>query len=279
MRDRRGICFKRHLLFVREIIMKLLAYLEKHQKKRKEFSKSEDYLFYSQNRNLLAKLDQFSYLSSGRENDFRIIRANIIIHGMINKAIIESEAKNLVKYTASHEILTHEDFLNVLKQKILTRPYIEEKEGRIYIPFFSKSINSLYFNEPEKLNEYPYTDLLKSYSGIVIDPFDTYGAELYNTHFTRLVRIASDRNVVAYFHYDTLSVYIINDQGRLDSKIVLFDRYMKKITTNHMLERIRPVIDSYFKHDFREFLKNLEQNGFISTKMLFKISHKYRNLA
>ena len=256
--------------------MKLLEYIEIHQKKRKQFSKSEDYQFYSKNRSALAKLNQFSFLSSGKESDFRIIRANIIIHGLINKAIIEQEVKNLVKYTESHEILTHEDFVEVLKQRIVTRPYLEEKEGRIYIPFFPKSINSLYLNEPEKLNEYPYTDLLKAFSGLVIDPFDTYGAELYNTHFTRLVKIDSYQNVTAFFHYDTLTVYIINDQGRLDSKIVLFDRYMKKVVTTHMLERVRPVIKAYFENNQEEFIKSLEKNGFISSRMLFKITHRFR---
>ena len=258
--------------------MKLLDYIEKHQKKRKQFTKCEDYQFYSKNRSSLAKLTQFSFLSSGKEIDFRIIRANIIIHGLINKSIIEQEVKNLVKYTENHEILTHEDFVEVLKQRIVTRPYLEEKEGRIYIPFFPKSINSLYLHEPEKLNEYPYTDLLKSFSGLVIDPFDTYGAELYNTHFTRLVKIASNNNVVAFFHYDTYTIYMINDQGRLDSKIVLFDKYLKKLVTTHMLERVKPVVDTYFANNLEEFLKTMENNGFLSTKMLFKISHKYRDL-
>lgn len=258
--------------------MKLLEYIEIHQKKRKQFSKSEDYKFYSKNRSSLAKLSQFSYLSSGKEIDFRIIRANIIIHGLINKAIIEQEVKNLVKYTESHEILTHEDFVETLKQRIVTRPYLEEKEGRVYIPFFPKSINSLYLNEPEKLNEYPYTDLLKAFSGLVIDPFDTYGSELYNTHFTRLVKIASHENVAAFFHYDTFTIYIINDQGRLDSKIVLFDRYMKKIVTTHMLERIKPVVKAYFENNAEKFIKSLEENGFISSKLLFKITHQYKDL-
>ena len=182
---------------------------------------------------------------------------------------------NLVKYTENHEILTHEDFVETLKQRIITRPYLNEKEGKIYIPFFPKSINSLYLNEPEKLNEYPYTDLLKSYKGLVIDPFDTYGGELYNTHFTRLVKVNEYKGIYAFFHYDSYTIYLINSQGRLDDKIVLFDRYMRKTVTTHMLERIRPVLDAYFSNDRQEFVKTLEKNGFISTKMLFKIQHKF----
>lgn len=262
--------------------MRLLEYLEKYQKKRKQFSKSDECKFFLKNRNLLAKVkNAFPFLIDNKEkgNDFNIMRANIIIHGLINKSIIEQEVKNLVKYTESHEILTHQGFVDTLKERILTRPYLEEKEGRIYIPFFPKSINSLYLNEPEKLNEYPYTDLLKSFSGLIIDPFDTYGSELYNTHFTRLVKIASNNNVVAFFHYDTYTIYMINDQGRLDSKIVLFDKYLKKLVTTHMLERVKPVVDTYFANNLEEFLKTMENNGFLSTKMLFKISHKYRDLS
>lgn len=256
--------------------MRILQYIEKHQKKRKQFTKSEDYLFFSKNRSMLVKMSQFSFLSDSKDNDFKIIRANILIHGLINKSIIEQEVKNLVKYTETHEILTHEDFVETLKRRIISRPYLEEKEGRIYIPFFPKSINSLYLSEPEKLNEYPYTDLLKSFTGLLIDPFDTYGAELYNTHFTRLVKIKTHQNVTAFFHYDTYTIYIINDQGRLDSKIVLFDRYLKKITVSHMLERVRPVVDAYFNNDIKEFIEILEKNGFISGKMLFKLNHKFR---
>ena len=258
--------------------MKLLRYLAKYKKKRKDFALSEDYLFYSKNKGLLSKLSKFPYLSKDKkDNDFRVIRANIIIHGVINKNIIESEVKNLVKYTESHQILTHEDFVETLKQRIVMHPYLDAKEGRIYIPFFPKSINSLYLNEPEKLNEYPYTDLFKSYTSLVIDPFDTYGSELFNTHFTHLVKIKESNNVAAYFHYDTYTIYMINDQGRLDSKIVLFDRYMKKTVTTHMLERIRPVVDSYFDNNIKGFLKSLKENGFISSKMLFKLNHKFGN--
>ena len=256
--------------------MKLLEYLETHKKKRKAFKQSEDFLFYSKNKGLLNKrFSQFSNLKGRGTDDFDIIRANIIIHGVINKQIIESEVKNLVKYTETHQILTHEDFVETLMQRIVMRPYLDEKEGRIYIPFFPKSINALYLKEPERLNEYPYTDLFKSFSSLVIDPFDTYGNELYNTHFTRLVKILDRDNVAAYFHYDTFTIYLINDQGRLDNKIVLFDKYLKKIVTTHMLERIRPVVEAYFDINPQNFIKSLENNGFISSKMLFKLNHRF----
>ena len=257
--------------------MKLLEYLEKYKKKRKDFKNSEDYLFYAKNKGLVPKGTPFSDLTGRFVDDFDIFRANIIIHGVINKNMMEGEVKNLVKYTETHQILTHEDFVNMLMKQIEDRPYLDEKEGRIYIPFFPKSINLLYLNEPEKLNEYPYTDLFKAYATLVIDPFDTYGSELFNTKFTNLVKVASKNNVTAYYHNDTMSIYMINDQGRLDSKIVLFDRYLKKIDLENIQERIKPVIEAYYEHNVQNFIKNLEKNGFISSKMLFKLNHKFAN--
>ena len=257
--------------------MKLLEYLESHKKKRKDFKKSEDYLFYSKNKGLVPKSNYFNNLSGRHIDDFNIFRANIIIHGVINKTLIEGEVKNLVKYTETHQILTHEDFVNTLMKQIEERPYLDEKEGRIYIPFFPKSINLLYLQEPERLNEYPYTDLFKSYATLVIDPFDTYGNELFNTKFTNLKKIDSKNNVIAYYHSDTLTIYMVNDQGRLDSKIVLFDRYLKKIDLENIEERIKPVIEAYYEHNVQNFIKNLEKNRFISSKMLFKLNHRFAN--
>ena len=257
--------------------MKLLEYLESYKKKRKDFKNSEDYLFYAKNKGLIPKANQFSDLKGRFVDDFNIFRANIIIHGVINKTMMEAEVKNLVMYTETHQILTHEDFVNMLMKQIEDRPYLDEKEGRIYIPFFPKSINLLYLHEPERLNEYPYTDLFKSYSTLLIDPFDTYGNELFNTKFTNLKKIDSQNNVTAYFHNETLSIYMVNDQGRLDSKIVLFDRYLKKIDLENIEERIKPVIEAYYEHNVQNFIKNLEKNGFISSKMLFKLNHKFAN--
>ena len=255
--------------------MNLFQYLERKKKKREQFEESEDYSFYQKNKGLLNKLPQFSYLTNKKETDFRIMRANVIIHGLINKQIIESEVKNLVKYTENHEILTHEQFVDTLKKRIVTRPYLDSAEGKIYIPFFSKSINMMYLNEPEKLNEYPYTELIKTFSSMAVDPFDTFGAELYNSHFTRLVKISTYKEVTAFFHYDTFTIYLINNQGRLDAKIVLFDKYLKKIYKNHMLERVRPVVDAYFSNNKQEFIKELHENTLISSKMFFKLTHKF----
>ena len=89
----------------------------------------------------------------------------------------------------------------------------------------------------------------ENFKDTVIDPFDAYGNELYNSHFSRLVKIRSEDKETAFFHYDTNTIYFVNEQGRLDASIVLFDRYIRHPNYSHMLTRIKPVVDAYFNFD------------------------------
>ena len=148
---------------------------------------------------------------------------------------------------------------------------------KIYIPFFSRSLNQIYFDEPEKLLTSPYAGLKDKFQDTVIDPFDTYGSEVYNSHFSRLVKIRQDDKEAAFFHYDTNTIYFVNEQGRLDTSIVLFDRYIRHPNYAHMLERIKPVVDAYFAFDREALIKALHENGFISNTLLNLI--KFRDWA
>ena len=118
---------------------------------------------------------------------------------------------------------------------------------------------------------YPYNGLMENFKDTVIDPFDMYGFELYNSHFSRLVKIKNVDKETAFFHYDTNTIYFINEQGRLDATIVLFDKHIRHPSYSHMLERIKPVIDAYFAFDREGFIRALRENGFISSHLLHLI--------
>ena len=151
------------------------------------------------------------------------------------------------------------------------QPYYQEGQKKIYIPFFSRSLNQIYFDEPEKLLTSPYAGLKDKFQDTVVDPFDTYGSELYNSHFSRLVKVKQEDKETAFFHYDTNTIYFVNEQGRLDGTVVLFDRYLRRPSYSHMLERIRPVVDAYFNFDREGFINALYDNGFISSHLLHLI--------
>ena len=91
------------------------------------------------------------------------------------------------------------------------------------------------------------------------------------------MKIKNADKETAYFHYDTNTIYFINDQGRLDTSIVLFDRYLRHPNYSHMLERIKPVVDAYFAFDREALIKALHENGFISNTLLNLI--KFRDWA
>lgn len=249
--------------------------LESNKKHRIPFLKSEEFSFFLSNRGLLGKVARFSYLDDPRQSDFDVMRANIILHSYLNKVAFEEEMVNFENYMKNGETIDHVKIIQTLREKMVDCPYFKEEneKEKIYIPFFSRSLNALYSHEPEKLLVAPYNNLKDQFSDSVIDPFDTYGAELYNSNFTRLLKIKKVGKVTAYFHYDTYTIYFVNDQGRLDDKLVLFDRHMKHPSYSHMLDRISPVIDAYFAYDRSALINALHDNELISSKMLY-IIHK-----
>lgn len=244
--------------------MKLFELLEAKQKPRKDFGSGEEFKFFIEHRFLLGKFNRFSFLYDSEGNDFNVMRANIIIYGLLNKETIEMEVKSLKEYG---EDKNQESFNNALKERILDLPYFSEHGLKIYVPFFPRALNAIYTNEPIKLLEDPYNNLVDNFQNSSIDPFDVYGAELFNSFYTKLVKVGTNGKDVAYFHYDTNTIYIINDQGRLDLRIVLFDKYLRRHTTNHMLERITPVINKYFENDREGFIQAMLDSKFISSKM------------
>lgn len=253
----------------------LFERLDSNKKHRLPFFKSDEYTFFFANRGVLAKVPRFSFLDDVRESDFDIMRANIIIHSYLNKVAFEEEMENFETYIKNGETIDHVKLIQALREKMVDCPYFREEgaKEKVFIPFFSRSLNLLYFREPEKLLVPPYNNLKDQFAESVIDAFDVYGAELFNSNFTRLLKVKTKGKITAYFHYDTYTIYFINDQGRLDNKIVLFDKYMKRPSYSHMLDRIGPVIDAYFANDRIALINALHDQQLISSKMLYLI-HK-----
>ena len=180
---------------------------------------------------------------------------------------MEEEIASLNKYSIGGAKLNHIKLLSTIKERMVDEPYFLDEKTKIYIPFFSRTLNMIYLYEPEKLLCEPYSSLKEEYNDTLVDPFDTYGAKLFDSLFSRLLKIGTNEKEIAYFHYDTNTIYIVNDQGRLDCKLVLFDTYIKRPNYNHMLERMKPVVDAYFANDREKMEQALSDNGFISNKM------------
>ena len=249
---------------------KLFNYIARKAKSRTSFEKSEEYRFFLENRHFLTKMPRFLGLYDLDSDPFEVIRANVILQAYLNKSKMEQEVHNLSNYISVNK-KNHAHFIKSFHEIISEQPYFQDGEDKIFIPFFTRSLNQIYHDDPEKLLTYPYNGLVDNFKDTVVDPFDTYGSELYNSHFSRLVKIKQVDKETAFFHYDTNTIYFVNEQGRLDASVVLFDRYIRHPNYAHMLERIRPVVDAYFAFDREGFITALHQNGFMSSHLLHLI--------
>ena len=244
--------------------------LEHKKKKRNSFEKSNEFSFFLKNRAILDRFPKFAFLYNSDHNDFDVMRANIILHSYLNKVAFEREIDSLENYRKKNIEIDHNVFVTSLRDKTLDLPYFQDGKNKIFIAFFTNALNNIYINEPEKFLMEPYSKIRNIFTESMIDPFDTFGYRLYNSSFTRLVLIKENPNKkeAAFFHYDTETIYFINDQGRLDAKLVLFDKYIRHKVTNHMLERITPVVDAYFAFDRAKMIEMLHENKFISGKLM-----------
>ena len=241
--------------------MRLFELLYKKRKKRKAFFSSNEYAYFLANRYKLKLFPSFPYLGKNTNDEFDIMRTNIILQGLDNKETIEIEVENINKHFEDGKP-THEKYILTLKERTINSPYFMDNNIKVFIPFFSKALNAVYYREPEKLLREPFLELRNTWTGSLIDPF------------TRLIKVGQKDNEAAFFHYDTNTIYFINEQGRLDVSIPLFDKYIRYPNYAHMLERIKPVVDRYIANDRDGFIMSLYEQNSISKKMLSLIRRK-----
>ena len=248
----------------------IYSLMEKYQMKRKTFFNSEEYIFFLDNRELLTANKRFAFLYDFEDDDFGVMRANIIIYSYMNKKTMTKEIYSFKKQLREGVDVDISNLQKAMKERIKSLYFYNDGNMKIYLPFFPKAINSMYINNPEKLLVEPYDSLNTSFARSMIDPFDTYGYHLYNSSFTRLVLVkeSKDKKEAAFFHYDTNTIYFINDEGRLDNKLVLFDKFLSHKNTSHILERIEGVIDAYFSFDRSKMIDELHDNKFISGRLM-----------
>lgn len=230
------------------------------------FSKSPEQVYYNENSYRLNELETYSYLSNPSDS-FGVVRGNIILRALENKESIEKLLKNYVKLKSKSTISLDE----YMKNGLLTLPYLSYKGEKIYVPIFPLSVANVYGERFERMSQMPYKRIFKQYEAALIDPFDYYGYNIFISYFTRLVLIKKQDKNAAFYDYDANAIYIINDEGRLDNKICLFDKKLDHIVTTHLISRVSKVVDAYFASDREEMIRQLMEGGFISETMLQKI--------
>lgn len=257
--------------------MDLFAKMEKCQK-RTPFEESSEHRFFLEYSGVLSDLPTFARYPRA-DNPFDIIRANILIRAIQNKTAIEKAFIKL--YKASQKDPSDdsvEQIVMATAEASEKLPYFQLGDRRIFVPILPKSLNEIYDGDYYKLIEKPYNKLLRKFEAVVVDPFDTYGPELYNSYFTKLIKVGSSGGRIAFYDYDSYSVYVINEEGRLEVKMSFFDKYLKRKNVNHMMERVGPVVEAFFQYDKEKFLELLVEKELISSRFLFKNKNDERKL-
>ena len=254
--------------------MELFATLEKKQRFT-FFNGSDENRFFVSHMGLLSLIPGGKALSRA-EKPFDVIRANICIRAIMNKMKLDEAYRSAARPLRVDGALDHDGEVAVRKAVEEAKkglPFLSHGEDKIFVPILPRSLNLVYDRNIIRLEEKPMKALLEhGYDAMIVDPFDTYGPALFDSYFTRLMKVGEAEGTVAFFDYDSLSIYFVNKQGRLDVAICLFDRGIKKRNLNHMMERIHPVVDAYFRDD-REELKNiLVQNQLISSSLMYRIN-------
>jgi len=246
------------------------------RKKKNIFARTEEYMFYAENSAEISKITKAYNIGVLDGTGFKLIQYNILIKAMRNKEIYEA---NLEKYTKESFSLPMEERDKFIRDKVwadldsINAPYFEIDKQRIYIPFYSRGLNLIYNDEPTKLMDYPYNELKEKPLSTCIDLFDVYNYALYTSEFTNLIKIKVDKSSAAFYHKEFETIYIINDQGRLDISIPLFDRYMKESNDEKILTRVDAIVNAFYSNDRTQFITSLYQNKVISYKTYMALAH------
>lgn len=205
---------------------------------------SREYLFFQDHEALLTQVPELIPFINSKD-DFDLICANIIQSALLNYEALTNYWNNEVKPDTELPVKALFTYNNV----------------PIYCPLFSVSNNILIGNNlGSKL----------TLTHDAIDLFEAYNFSLFESQLTSLVLVGEDIHTRAYYHYDFHAIYIINDQGRLDLKICLFDKHIKRPDFRNVLERIKPALTEYYAGNRIAFINALVKEKLISHKLYTK---------
>ena len=252
----------------------LFATLMRKQRKT-SFNNSEEMAFFRKNAFLVDLTNSFGFLIHSDET-FDIIRANILVRALLNKEAIERGYQEIAKALQGQEAGAgyHNLLVRRMRDVMKDLPVFEIGKQKIYVPIFGEAINRIYSEEFEKLSTAPYNSLLGNYQSVIIDPFDTYGDDLFNSFFTNLILVKKTKEGSAFYDYDADAIYFVNKQGRLDVKLALFDTKLPRPSHNQMLKRIAGVVDAYYEGNLKELEQELVENKLISSELIYSINAK-----
>lgn len=217
---------------------------------------AEEEFFYHHASNFNSKTNIYNDTSS----IYGLIRACIILEGERNR-----EELDYFLQTFPKEALSLPSVMKNAKNKL---PYLKKGSKRIYIPTLNEEVNDLYYRDMKLLLDGKYEGLFKGDSSFYVDPFETYGRALFDSTFTRLIRLDIQENdLCGFYHPFFETVFILDNKGCLVQEIPLFDEKLKYPNKENLFERLDELMKSYFSADRERFLTSLKDLKLISQQL------------
>lgn len=241
----------------------LISKFIKKNKKEDLYHTTSEYKFYAKNKKIIDKVK--SFYPTSKNYGFKLICSNILIRAFLNKEYIEENINQL-------EGLSLNECFKKVTEMFENRPHILKPDGeKIYFPQLSTSLNYLYTHKTVSIKKYPYSNLLEKPNLYCIDLFDQYGFELFSSSFSDLKMIFIHHKSAVFYSHSFETIYVVNDQGRLDIAIPLFDSKVKEKNYNNIENRVKKVMEVFYGSKRKTFIRALYEEGFISDKAYRKL--------
>ena len=234
-------------------------------KEKRRFLKSIDGQYFLNQKRRLLRYPVFADLFSSI-SIFSMLQAVIILKGLQQKEKID-EYLNMQATTSmqTHGKIKHHLIREQFSKDLQFSYYFFNEQQKIILPFFNRALNYIYQHEPDRLYDYPYSRLNEDFSTSIVDTFEHYSWSLFSSGFIHLIPLhVGDRSAQAFYQPEARVVLIINQQGRLDATISLFDRDVKRPNHHDIAKRLVLAFSAYFANDREGFIQGLLQEGFLS---------------
>ena len=187
---------------------------------------------------------------------FSLVRSTMILKAINNKLMIE-EGSELY----NEKVLKKESTYKVIHERL---PYLVHDEKRIYVPFLNEESNLYYDRKLDELSKLPHSSLKKNCEEQSIDAFDLYNLDFFDSSFTRLIKVYEFKESVAFYDIELETIFVIDDQGRLEQDIPLFDSKVLKKDKSDIIAHLHSLMSYYFNDDKFGFIDALYKYNFIS---------------
>ena len=148
-------------------------------------------------------------------------------------------------------------------------PYMVDSSGKKrYVLFLSEEME-------EKIYANYFEDEVGEgdYGNQFIDPFRIFGNRPFTSFLSPLIVLYKEEftNTIAFYHIDSESIYVIDDQACLEAFIPLFDKFSPEVSKTHIIAKLIELMKAYFNNDKDTFISLLGKDHLISTSLYEKV--------